>query len=65
MTEQELEPEQAPDQPAKVEPLVAEAVRATDVPLLKEYPQVEPQLMPEGLLATAPCPEPALATDRT
>ena len=32
-TTQEPVPEQMPDQPAKLEPALAEAVRVTDVPL--------------------------------
>jgi hypothetical protein len=51
-----------PDQPAKVEPEAAVAVKVTAVPLLKEYEQVLPQLMPAGLLVTVPEPVPALAT---
>jgi hypothetical protein len=50
-----------PDQPAKVEPEAAVAVKVTAVPLLKEYEQVLPQLMPAGLLVTVPEPVPALA----
>jgi hypothetical protein len=55
-------PEQAPDQPAKVEPVPGVAVRVTLVPLEKEALQVEPQLMPLGLLVTVPVPVPARET---
>jgi hypothetical protein len=50
-------PEQLPPllQPAKVEPVEAEAVRVTDV--LKMARQVEGQLMPTGVLVTVPLPE--------
>jgi hypothetical protein len=49
-------PEQAPDQPAKVEPVPGVAVRVTLVPLEKEALHVEPQLIPLGLLVTVPVP---------
>ena len=57
-------PEQPPpDQPVKVEPELAVAVSVTDVPLEKEALQVEPQLMPEGVLVTTvPVPVPDLLT---
>lgn len=51
-------PEHAPDQPVKVEPEEAAAVRVTEVPEVKDVEQAEPQLMPEGLLETVPEPEP-------
>ena len=58
-------PEQpSPDQPVKVEPEAGLAVRATDVPELKLAEQVEPQLMPLGLLVTVPEPVPVLETER-
>ena len=61
LTVQVLVPEQSPLQPEKV-PLVACAVRVTAVPLLKLAEQVEPQLMPDGLLVTVPLP--TLLTER-
>ena len=64
-TEQVPVPEQpSPDQPVKVEPEAGLAVRATDVPELKLAEQVEPQLMPLGLLVTVPEPVPVLETER-
>ena len=55
-------PWHAPDQPAKVEPASGVAVNTIDVPLLKLAEQVDPQLMPEGALATVPVPVPASLT---
>ena len=55
-------PLQAPDQPANVEPDAAVAVSLTDVPLANLALQVDPQLMPDGLLVTVPVPVPALWT---
>ena len=57
-------PEHAPDQPVKVEPVSAEAVSVTDVPELKLYEQMVPQLMPAGELLIVPLPVPALMTVR-
>jgi hypothetical protein len=55
-------PVQAPDQPVNVELEAGVAVRVTAVPLGKLAVQVEPQLMPEGLLVTVPDPAPASLT---
>ena len=55
-------PVQAPDQPVKVEPVLAAAVNVTGVPLAKLALQVVPQLIPAGLLLTVPAPVPALCT---
>jgi hypothetical protein len=52
-------PVQAPVHPAKEEPAAAVAVRVTAVPLGKLAVQVEPQLIPEGVLVTVPVPVPA------
>jgi hypothetical protein len=52
----------APDQPAKVLPLDAEAVSVTDDPALKLAEQVEPQLIPAGELVTVPLPVPLFVT---
>ncbi len=57
-------PVQAPDQPEKDEPVIAEAVRVTEVPLLYASEQSPPQEIPEGLLDTDPDPAPALLTVR-
>src|SRR5579872_1093147 len=55
-------PEQAPLQPAKVDPAAAVSVRVTTVPLLKFALQVPGQVMPAGLLLTEPVPVPASVT---
>jgi hypothetical protein len=56
-------PEQPPPlQPVKVEPAAAVAVNVTTVFAGKEYEQVEPQLIPDGLLVTVPFPLPVLPT---
>lgn len=55
-------PEHAPLQPAKLEPLVAEAVRVTEAPAAKLALQVLPQLMPPVFEVTVPEPLPAFAT---
>jgi hypothetical protein len=50
-------PEQSPDQPPKVKPAVAAAVRVTVVPLLRLAEQkVEGQFMPPTSLVTFPPP---------
>jgi hypothetical protein len=53
---QALVPEQAPDQPQKTLPLLAAAVRVTDVPLAKLALQVCGQLIPGGVLVIIPEP---------
>lgn len=58
VTVQELLPLHAPVQPAKVEFWLGAAVRVTWVPLLKPALQVDPQLIPEGLLVIVPLPFP-------
>jgi hypothetical protein len=55
-----LVPLQAPDQPTNVEPVLGVAVSVTNVPLAKPALHVVPQLMPEGLLVTAPEPVPVV-----
>ncbi len=55
-------PEQAPLQPANVDPALATAVSVTVVPLAKAAEQMEPQLIPAGELVTVPDPVPALVT---
>jgi hypothetical protein len=52
-------PEQAPVHPPNDEPVAAAAVSVTGVPLLKLAEQVEPQLIPSGLLVMVPEPLPA------
>jgi len=61
-TVQEPVPEQAPDQPANVEPLAGAALRVMEVPSLKLALHVFPQLMPVGLLVIVPEPVPADST---
>jgi len=55
-------PEQAPLQPANVDPADAVAVRVTGVPLVKLALQVLGQAMPLGLLLTEPDPVPVSVT---
>jgi hypothetical protein len=50
------DPEHAPDHPAKELPDAGAAVSVIEVPTLKVAVQVEPQLMPSGLLVTVPLP---------
>src|SRR5262245_44171686 len=57
-------PEQAPVQPAKVEPVFAAAVSCTTVPRLKSAVQIVPQFIPVGLLVTIPIPVPVSAIVR-
>ena len=53
-----------PDQPVKVDPASAEAVRVTLVPIVKFAWHVEPQLIPGEVLVTVPLPIPDLAIAR-
>jgi hypothetical protein len=53
-----------PDQPMKVAPVPATAVRVTTVPGLKEALQVVPQSMPDGEEVTVPVPVPVVMTAR-
>jgi hypothetical protein len=55
-------PEHAPDHPENVEPLAADAVSATEVPLLYASLQSDPQLIPAGDEVTVPPPVPAFDT---
>ena len=55
-------PLQAPDQPANVDVAFGAADSVTAVPLAKLALQVDPQLMPAGLLVMVPAPPPALWT---
>jgi len=55
-------PLQLPPQPANVEPVDAEALSVTTVPLVNDIEQAVPQLMPAGELVTVPLPVPALLT---
>jgi hypothetical protein len=55
-------PLHAPDQPANVDPALGAAVSVTEVPAAKLALQVEPQVMPAGLLVTVPEPVPAAVT---
>jgi hypothetical protein len=55
-------PLQAPDHPANVDPAAGVAVRVTCVPDEKLAVQVDPQLIPPGLLLTVPVPLPAALT---
>src|SRR3990172_6184225 len=57
-------PEQAPLQPEKVEPLAANGVSVTIVPLTYGSLQSLPQLMPAGRDVTVPPPVPDLVTLR-
>src|SRR5215471_15292 len=58
-------PEQAPDQPVKLDPVPAVAVSVTEVPPLpKDREQTAPQLIPPMLEDTEPEPVPVFATLR-
>jgi hypothetical protein len=65
VTTQEPVPEHAPVQPVKVEPDFGVAVRVTIAPGANLCVQVDPQLIPAGLLSTVPLPFPALTTVRS
>jgi hypothetical protein len=62
VTLHEPAPLHAPDQPAKVEPVAAIAVRVTTAPVLNSALHVVPQVMPLGLLVTVPEPVPGSVT---
>jgi hypothetical protein len=64
VTKQVPVPEQTPDQPAKVDPLLGVAVSVTWVPLVKLAEQVAPQLTPAGFDVTVPVPVPVFDTER-
>jgi hypothetical protein len=55
-------PEQSPDQPMKVDPASAIAVRETTVPGVNSAWQLAPQSIPAGLELTWPEPKPGLET---
>ena len=57
-------PVQAPLQPLNTEPAAGAAARLTTVPELKVEEHVAPQVMPAGVLVTAPVPVPAKETPR-
>jgi len=54
----------SPLQPVKVKPLDGVAVRVTEVPLGNVPEQLDPQLMPSGVLMTVPLPAPVFTTAR-
>ena len=62
VTEPSLQSE-SPLQLLNVEPEAAVAVKVITVLVVKLAEQVEPQLIPDGLLVTVPLPFPALVTD--
>src|SRR5262245_22267231 len=55
-------PEQAPDHPAKTEPVAGVAVSATGVAASYACEHVDPQSIPAGLEVTVPEPDPILTT---
>jgi hypothetical protein len=56
-------PEQAPLQPAKVEPASALALNVTELPSANPAEQLAPQLIPAGEDVTVPAPAPAFVTE--
>ena len=48
---------------APIDPDLGAALSVTAVPLANVAPQVDPQLMPAGVLVTLPVPVPAPLTD--
>jgi len=62
VTEQVPVPVHAPDHPVKVEFVLGDAARVTDVPALYASLQSDPQLIPAGVEVTVPLPVPALLT---
>jgi hypothetical protein len=64
VTEQDPVPEQAPPQPAKIDPAAGVAASFTDVPAGKFELHVCPQLIPDGVLKTVPLPVPEMVTAR-
>ena len=56
-------PLQLPVHPANVDPELGAALSVTAVPLANVAPQVDPQLIPAGVLVTLPVPVPAPLTD--
>ncbi len=61
-TTHEPVPEHAPLHPEKVEPEAGAAASVTVAVVAKEALQVEPQLIPSGLLVTVPEPVPVFET---
>ena len=57
VTVQPLVPPQAPLQPLKTQPLAGVSLSVTWEPLAKLALQVEPQLIPDGVLVTVPLPD--------
>lgn len=55
-------PVQPPDQPMKVEAMLAAAVRVTDVLCVKLAAHAAPQLIPAGAEETLPAPVPGFET---
>ncbi len=60
--EQAAVPEQAPPQPAKVEPGPGTALSSTGVPNGMAVSQTDPQSMPAGVEVTVPVPLPSFVT---
>jgi len=54
----------SPLQPVKVEPFAGVALRMTEVPLGNVPEQLDPQMIPSGVLMTVPLPAPIFATAR-